>query len=79
MAVPVAQVLQKGARAWRSLPGWVQEAYEDGKIVPNNGFLIVETLEGAMKGNAGDWLIRGTKGELYPCKPDIFAQIYERV
>ena len=37
----------------------------------------VETLEGTMKGNAGDYLIRGVKGEYYPCKPDIFAATYE--
>jgi hypothetical protein len=37
----------------------------------------VETLEGVEKGNAGDFLIIGVKGELYPCKPDIFALTYE--
>jgi len=36
----------------------------------------VETLEGTMRGNAGDYLIRGVKGEYYPCKPDIFAATY---
>lgn len=37
------------------------------------------TLEGTMTGNLDDWIIRGVKGELYPCKPDIFAATYERV
>jgi hypothetical protein len=37
----------------------------------------VQTLEGVMHGNAGDWLIEGVSGELYPCKPDIFAKTYE--
>lgn len=37
----------------------------------------IETLEGVMTGVAGDWIIRGVKGELYPCKPDIFAASYE--
>jgi len=37
----------------------------------------VETLEGTMHGNAGDWLICGLKGEYYPCKPDIFEASYE--
>jgi hypothetical protein len=37
----------------------------------------IDTLKGTMKGNAGDWLIKGIKGELYPCKPDVFQQTYE--
>ena len=36
----------------------------------------IETLEGTMIGNIGDWIIRGIKGELYPCKPDIFEKTY---
>ena len=36
----------------------------------------IETLEGTMKGNAGDWLIRGVAGELYPCKDEIFRKTY---
>lgn len=38
---------------------------------------IIWTLEGTMTASAGDWIIRGVKGELYPCKPDIFAATYE--
>lgn len=41
--------------------------------------LNIETLEGEMTAQIGDWIIRGVKGELYPCKPDIFAATYERV
>ena len=39
----------------------------------------IETLEGTMKGNAGDWLIRGVEGELYPCKDEIFRKAYAPV
>lgn len=39
----------------------------------------VETQEGTMRGKAGDWLIRGVKGEFYPCSDDIFCQTYEPV
>jgi hypothetical protein len=38
---------------------------------------VIETLEGNMKVNPGDWIITGVKGERYPCKPDIFAETYE--
>lgn len=37
----------------------------------------IETLEGQMLARPGDWIIRGVKGEFYPCKPDIFAITYE--
>lgn len=37
----------------------------------------IETLEGQMRAEIGDWIIKGVKGELYPCKPDIFAATYE--
>jgi len=39
--------------------------------------LIIETLEGDMKANKGDWIIKGLSGEFYPCKSDIFEKSYE--
>lgn len=39
--------------------------------------LFIETLEGRMEARIGDWIIKGVSGELYPCKPDIFAATYE--
>ena len=39
----------------------------------------ISTLEGVMVGNVGDYLIVGTRGEIYPCKPNIFEDIYEQV
>jgi len=41
--------------------------------------VLVETLEGTMKGNKGDYLIQGIKGELYPCKLEIFKETYKRL
>lgn len=37
----------------------------------------IKTLEGVMQADNGDWIIKGVKGEFYPCKPDIFAATYE--
>src|SRR5487761_1998976 len=37
-------------------------------------YMRIKTLEGVMVGSKGDWIIRGVKGEFYPCKPDIFAE-----
>src|SRR5271155_2114629 len=39
--------------------------------------LAIKTLEGVMTVSVGDWVIRGLKGEFYPCKPDIFAESYK--
>ena len=41
--------------------------------------LVIQTLEGMQAASPGDWIIQGIKGELYPCKPDIFAMTYEAV
>lgn len=45
----------------------------------DNEDLCIPTLEGVMRCNVGDWIIRGVKGELYPCKDDIFQKTYEPV
>lgn len=63
------------------LPPPLQEAYEKGHLgfvgrYPE-GHLDIWTLEGTMRGGMEDWIIRGVKGELYPCKPDIFEATYE--
>jgi len=39
--------------------------------------LYIDTLEGTMKANIGDYVVKGVKGEVYPCKPDIFETTYE--
>lgn len=41
--------------------------------------IVISTLEGDMTARPGDWIIKGVKGEFYPCKPDIFAATYEPV
>lgn len=68
-----------------TLPTWFSAAMLSCKIVPcaeactSDGALIIRTLEGEMRADPGDWIIQGTKGELYPCKPEIFVDIYEGV
>ena len=62
-----------------ALPDWLWDAIG---MTPelfneNDGSIGIRTLEGTMIANPGDWIIRGVQGELYPCKPDIFAATYE--
>ena len=53
---------------------------EANAVVRHDGHqMTIRTLEGNMTASKGDYIIRGVKGELYPCKPDIFAATYEPV
>ena len=42
-------------------------------------YLIIPTLEGAMRAKIGDYIIKSVNGEFYPCKPDIFEKTYDRL
>ena len=53
--------------------------YREYPIGSNKAYCLIETLEGTHKCNEGDYVIKGVKGELYPCKPDIFEMTYEEV
>ncbi|GHF92128.1 hypothetical protein [Streptomyces griseosporeus] len=78
-AMPIGQLLNQAMTDWTALPDWVQQAYGEGKILLSNNHIVISTLEGSMVGNYTDYLIRGVQGEVYPCKPDIFADTYEEV
>ena len=59
-------------------PQWWRD-HQRIQIEVDTGTAIIVTLEGNMKASPGDYIIRGIKGELYPCKPDIFEATYEAV
>lgn len=48
------------------------------EVDPDDGSVYIPTLEGTMKCELGDFIIRGVEGEHYPCKPSIFNKTYER-
>ena len=60
-------------------PQWLKDAAIRETVTWGHGTgeLYIKTLEGVMTADPGDWIIRGVQGELYPCKPDIFAATYE--
>ena len=65
-------------------PDWIVAAIQEGVVwFDNIGTekltMKIETLEGTHTARPGDFIIKGVKGELYPCKPDIFAATYEAV
>ena len=67
------------------VPAWAHEALEDGALFFDSidgdsppCELFIKTLEGVHHASVGDYIIRGVKGEIYPCKPDIFEMTYEK-
>ena len=63
------------------MPDWFTEALIRNEVKIYNideAHCLIETLEGTMRGDVGDYIIKGLKGELYPCKPDVFEKKYER-
>ena len=53
--------------------------FMNGKGMIKNNVLIIPTLEGAMAAEVGSYIIKGVKGEYYPCRGDIFEDTYEEV
>ena len=77
-AVLCSEVIRCMEKDWKSLPEWVRQAYERGDIraITHDGFTC-GTMEGPHVAVKTDMLIQGVKGEIYPCKPDIFAATYD--
>lgn len=70
------------------MPDWFCDARSKNDIVTQNtdyrttggpDYALIQTLEGIMRAEFGDYIIKGIKGEIYPCKPDIFEETYEAV
>ena len=73
-AVPVTYDNRFEVAAWCG--GRAEQAAPSGMIYAP-GVVAIDTLEGTMWAEVGDWIIKGVAGEFYPCKPDIFSATYE--
>ncbi|MBW4710716.1 hypothetical protein KX928_23245 [Roseobacter sp. YSTF-M11] len=85
----VGDVIANGKVIKGSCPGWFPGLVREVSAEPASGelrenevcrcgsFLYIGTLEGIHCANPGDWIIRGVAGEIYPCKPEIFAATYD--
>lgn len=60
-----------------AIQDWMQQDLRIDFAVKDHPQMKIETLEGVMSANEGDYIIRGVNGEFYPCKPDIFEKTYE--
>lgn len=78
-ACEVKKLLYWAAFDWKSLPDWIIKAYDSGDLFFASRYIEILTIESKMEGAASDWIIRGVKGELYFCKPDVFEATYEKV
>lgn len=58
---------------------WCGGSVKGIKLPVEERCIDIQTLEGEMRGNMGDYIIKGVQGEFYPCKPDIFEATYEKV
>lgn len=66
-------------------PQWFRDGVSSGELIPHGMGAItrdmpwveIYTLNGVVRGNAGEWLVRGVNGEFYPCANDIFLTTYE--
>lgn len=61
------------------VPEWAVNAKLEGVLYFKDGELYIKTLEGVHHARVGDYIIKGVKGEIYPCKPEIFEMTYEAV
>ena len=78
MQVPPTWEGNEPPTAWAELALWLGAGNLNWRMNGNQD-IEIKTLEGTMTANKSDWIIKGVKGEFYPCKPDIFAATYEPV
>lgn len=64
--------IDKNKKQWN-----IEKSNETGVVITDDK-AIVNTLEGVMKANINDFIIKGINNELYPCKPSVFHETYER-
>lgn len=68
-----------GSPTMDAIVNWCNQGSDEWRAWHNGTDIFIRTLEGVMRAEVGDWIIKGVAGEFYPCKPDIFAATYEPV
>jgi len=86
VVIEAFQLSYRMALGQEPAPAWFVDACDRNKIsvhvtdkILYSQYCIISTLEGKMKADAGDFIIQGVNGEIYPCKPDIFEKTYEAI
>jgi hypothetical protein len=76
-AIRTTDAMQAHRDSTGELPVWLSDAIKKGSIVFDEDGVYVTTLEGTMFSGKEDWILCGIKGEIYPCRADIFEQTYD--
>ena len=75
--VEIEAVLWDGDKVSEITP-WISEVLRNDTIMRYGDKVVIRTLEGQFFANPGDYIIKGIKGEIYPCIPYIFNETYEK-
>lgn len=75
----VIEARQLGLTNHEEIAEWCGGLHRGTCLPAHEQVVRIETLEGEMTANVGDYIIKGIKGEFYPCKPDIFEASYDAV
>ena len=78
-AWPVRELIKNAQQGWTALPESIRQAYDKGDVLFLAEAMTITTLEGIHRADIDDMVLQGVKGELYPCKPDIFIATSEEV
>lgn len=77
-AVKASEVIEHAKKSdCVSQESWIRKAIDENILSIGTAEIFVKTDEGLMRADYDDMIIRGVKGELYPCKPDVFEKTYE--
>lgn len=68
-----------GSPTMDAIVNWANQGKSKPNAWHNGTNIFIQTLEGEMRADVGDYIIQGLNGEFYPCKPDIFQKTYELV
>ncbi len=61
----------------QEIAAWIESCGGEALLPFAEPHIVIRTLEGDMRAEIGDWIIKGVQGEFHPCKPDIFEATYE--
>lgn len=76
----IIEALQWNGNNFKEIKDFTNKSFPTKRIIKqSDDTLLIHTLEGDMKVDKNDFIIKGIQGEFYPCKPDIFRKTYESI
>jgi len=76
----IIEAIQFNGKNGEEIIKWINDqSNRNAGLSSNKDYILIRTLEGTHRANIGDYIIKGIKGEFYPCKSDIFNETYEEI